>query len=64
VSDKSASHLFFRFCLPHFSLAYLTYSYEPIFPNYKRRGLLLLGELALLVVALGRQQRPPLAPRQ
>jgi len=42
----------------------LTYSYEPIFPNYKRRGLLLLGELALLVVALGRQQRPPLAPRQ
>ena len=29
-----------------------------------QRGLLLLNELALLVVALGREQRPALAPRQ
>lgn len=29
----------------------------------QQRGLLLLDELALLVVALGREQRPALAPR-
>jgi len=29
-----------------------------------QRGLLLLNELALFVVALGREQRPALAPRQ